>query len=67
MNTGNQQSEPSKRMFHVQVGHHQMTVEAESRAEALSIARRKLGADLPRLWDMIYDMQDTDFDIRQTE
>lgn len=63
MNTG--KSQPERRKFQVEVGHHKVTVEAASEAEALRIARRQLGADLPRLWDMIYDMQDTDFDIRQ--
>lgn len=42
-----------------------MMIEAESEDEALRIARRKLGADLPRLWDRIYDMQDTEFDVQQ--
>ncbi len=65
MNANNRQPEPQQRKYEVQVGHHCLVVEAASEAEALRIARRKLGMDLPRLWDQIYDMQDTDFDIRQ--
>lgn len=63
--TNNRQPEQRKRQYQVQVGHHRLTIEAESEAEALRIARRRLGSDLPRLWDMIYDMRDTDFDVQQ--
>ena len=47
--------------FSVRLGHTTLVVEADSVREAIEIARRRLGAELPRMWDVIYRMADSAF------
>ncbi len=52
-----------KQMFDIKVGHLRLTVEGESRDEALRLAREQLCTQMPRLWDVITTMSDDRFEI----
>jgi hypothetical protein len=49
--------------FEVRVGHARVTVEAATRQQALTAARRLLADDMPRMWDKIYSLRDDQFEV----
>jgi hypothetical protein len=53
----------SHKTFHVQVGHARVTVRCETREQALQMARRQLGNELPRLYDIIHQLDPARFRI----
>lgn len=55
------------RTYVVRVGHARITVEGCDRQEAIREARRLLALDLPRMWDVIYSLDEHRFDIASEE
>jgi len=55
----------SPRRFRVQVGHSHLTVECDSQEQAIRLARSKLCAEMPRLWDVIKRMPDAHFRVHE--
>ena len=53
----------NSQQYKVTVGFAQVTVDARNRSEALSVARRKLSQDVPRLWDVIFNMDAHRFQV----
>ncbi len=56
-------SELQMRRFRVQVGHNSVEVESRSEQEAIEVARRRLCEELPRLWDVIQNMEPSRFQV----
>ena len=56
-----------RRKFRVRIGHNLLVVVAQDRDDALRHARRLLGEDMPRLWDVIYTLGDNDFSVEEVE
>jgi hypothetical protein len=54
-----------KSRFEVRVGHARVTVEAETREQALVAARRQLAEEMPRMWDKIYSLEENRFEIEE--
>ena len=46
------------KQYTVAVGHAEVTVTGRDEADAVRQARRKLAVTTPRLWDIIYDLDD---------
>jgi len=53
------------KQYTVSVGHAKVTVTGRDEADAVRQARRKLGVDTPRLWDIIYKLDDHLFRVDQ--
>jgi hypothetical protein len=51
------------RKYRVRVGHLELHVKAHDAAEAIIIARRKLGRELPRLYDVIRRLELDQFQV----
>lgn len=49
----------------VRVGHYEFRLKAHDVAEAILIARRQLGRELPRLYDLIRKLAETQFQVEQ--
>ena len=49
--------------YRVRVGHHEFRVKARDAAEAIVLARRQLGRELPRLYDLIRNLTATQFQV----
>ncbi len=58
--------EPRHR-YKVQVGHCRVTVEGDSPEEAILAARRMLGQDLPRLFDVISTLDAARFEVTRID
>ena len=56
-------SEEAMKKYCVSVGHAVVTVEGLSRADAIQEARRLLCLDMPRMWDVIHQMDDSRFRV----
>lgn len=50
-------------LFHIQLGHAQVSVEGDTPEAALGEARRRLSLEYPRLWDVINEADDESFHI----
>ena len=50
--------------YKVQIGHHRLRLEGASREEAIAQARRMLAHDMPRLWDVIHNLEESRFTVR---
>ncbi len=55
------------RTYQVRLGHVQVDVQAANIGEALQIARQRLSAEYPRLWDMIHAAADARFVVEPVE
>jgi len=51
--------------YTVTLGHNEVTVAGADEAEAIRVARRQLAAEMPRLWDMVYQTDDAKFQVRR--
>lgn len=51
------------RKFDVRVGHAVVTVEARDEVEAVSAARERLCQELPRMWDVISQLEVARFEV----
>lgn len=49
--------------YRVRVGHHKFRVKARDAAEAVLLARRQLARELPRLYDIIRDLEESRFQV----
>ena len=49
--------------YRVRVGHYEVCVRARDVQEALAVGRRKLGQELPRLYDIIRTLKPVRFQI----
>jgi hypothetical protein len=49
--------------YRVRIGHHDLRVKARDVAEAVEIARRQLGRELPRLYDLIRNLTAAKFQV----
>jgi hypothetical protein len=49
--------------YRVRLGHHECRVKARDVAEAVTIARRQLAHELPRLYDIIRNLAETRFQV----
>jgi hypothetical protein len=49
--------------YRVRIGHHDLHVKAHDVAEAVEIARRQLGRELPRLYDLIRNLTAAKFQV----
>ena len=58
-------AEAQLHQYKVTVGHAEVTVTGKDEAEAVVAARKKFGIDMPRLWDKIYNLQETDFRVER--
>jgi hypothetical protein len=56
-----------RRKFRVRIGHNLLVVVAQDKDDALKHARRLLGEDMPRLWDVIYTLGEDDFSVEEVE
>ena len=56
--------QPRLTRFRVEVGHSQVIVLARDAAEAVREARLALGRDMPRLWDVIHQLDDGQFVVQ---
>ena len=51
----------TEQLFRVTVGHVSMLVQAGSTPDAIDQARRRMCADMPRLWDVIENLDEDRF------
>jgi hypothetical protein len=49
--------------YRVRVGHHDFRVRARDAAEAVEVARRQLARELPRLYDVIRKLAESQFQV----
>lgn len=49
--------------FRVRLGHHCVTVAGSSAQEAIAKARQLLSDQMPRLWDVISQLEDARFEV----
>ena len=49
--------------YRIRIGHHDFQVKARDAAEAVEIARRQLGRELPRLYDVIRTLTAARFQV----
>ena len=49
--------------YRVRVGHHDFRVRARDAAEAVEVARRQLARELPRLYDVICKLTESQFQV----
>jgi len=49
--------------YRVRVGHHELRVKARDAAEAVEVARRQLARELPRLYDVIRKLTESQFQV----
>ncbi|MBX9789035.1 MAG: hypothetical protein K2Y37_08990 [Pirellulales bacterium] len=56
--------QPRLTRFRVEVGHSQVIVLACDAVEAVREARLALGRDMPRLWDVIHQLDDGQFVVQ---
>ena len=49
--------------YRVRIGHHDLRVKARDVAEAVELARRQLGRELPRLYDLIRNLATARFQV----
>ena len=54
---------PTGKQFSVKIGHTEVVVDAASAEDAVRNARRQLGQELPRMWDVIYRLDDVHFQV----
>jgi len=52
-------------LFRVDVGHTSVTVECRNMADAIPEAKRKLSIEVPRMWDMIRQLEEHRFQVSQ--
>lgn len=57
--------ETQQHQYQVKLGHSEILVRGRDEVEALRCARKQFGAELPRLWDVIYQLSETQFEIRK--
>lgn len=57
----------STSLYDVQIGLTHVFVEGRDRDDAIQAARRKLCADLPRMWDLIAGIQEDRFVVCRVE
>ena len=56
-------SRSSSRRVRVQVGHAEVQVRCRSHGEAIRLAREQLRLEMPRLWDVIDQLDDSRFQV----
>ncbi|GIW92172.1 MAG: hypothetical protein KatS3mg110_0213 [Pirellulaceae bacterium] len=56
---------PARQLYRVRLGHLVVMVEAPNREEAIRRARRQLGREWPRLWDMIQQAAEQRFQVEK--
>jgi hypothetical protein len=49
--------------YRVRVAHHEFQIKARDAAEAILLAKRKLGCELPRLYDVIRNLSAAQFQV----
>jgi len=49
--------------FRVDVGHSSVTVRCQRAEQAIPEARRKLAMEVPRMWDLIQQLEDERFNV----
>ena len=54
---------PRHQTYRVKIGHSSVIVDGTSREDAIRAARRQLSRELPRLWDVIHQLDDNRFDV----
>ena len=62
-----QRPELPQQDYRVIVGHMTVTVSATSQDDARFLARQKLCVEMPRLWDVIVDLDPRSFQIQQLD
>ncbi len=58
-------SHPELQAYRVQVGHASVVVRCDGPEEALREGRRQLSLEMPRLWDVIHNLDASRFDVQQ--
>ncbi len=56
---------PTTRRYRVRLGHLQVVVRARDPSEAIALARKHWGMELPRLWDVIYQKREQEFTVEE--
>ncbi|MEX0936283.1 MAG: hypothetical protein WDZ59_00370 [Pirellulales bacterium] len=59
----NDENTKAQQTYHVRVGHARVSVQCQSREQAIDLARRKLSSEMPRLYDLIHQMDVQRFQI----
>jgi hypothetical protein len=49
--------------FEVKVGHTRVVVQGATQEEAISNARKQLSREMPRMWDVIHNLDTSRFDV----
>ncbi len=62
----NDEPDPKKK-YRVKLGFNEVSVECNSREEAIRLARKKLSGDLPRLYDEIHSADDSKFQVDEVQ
>ena len=57
------QASDAKLEYEVRVGHMRVIVQSGSRQDAIEQARRQLSRELPRMWDVIHDLDENRFEV----
>ena len=57
---------PNKK-YRVKLGFNEVSVECNSREEAIRLARTKLSDDLPRLYDVIHKAEESKFQVDEVQ
>jgi hypothetical protein len=53
--------------YRVKLGLFEFEIECRSKDEAIRLARTKLSDDMPRLYDVIHDIEDPEFQVDEIE
>ena len=56
-------TQPTKRIYKVEIGHSSVMVECATPEDAIRAARTKFSLEMPRLWDIIQKMAPEKFNV----
>jgi hypothetical protein len=59
----NDDTQPTKRLYKVEIGHNSVMVESATPEDAIRAARTKLSLEMPRLWDIIQKLAPEKFNV----
>ena len=59
--------QPAPKKYEVQLGYARVSVEGDSKDDAIRRARKELSTDMPRLYDVIHLADVTQFHVAETQ
>ncbi len=51
--------------FRVTIGHAEVRVTCSKSDDVIALARKRLSLEMPRMWDLIYRVEDRDFHVER--